>query len=102
MNSIMQSEKKCYITGRTTGLHHHHIYGGANRQVSEKNGFWVYLAAELHNMSDSGVHFNRALDLALKAECQRKFEETHTREEFMRLIGKNYLTDEPPKKKLDF
>lgn len=102
MNSIMQSEKKCYITGRTTGLHRHHIYGGANRQVSEKNGFWVYLVAELHNMSDSGVHFNRALDLALKAECQRKFEETHTREEFMRLIGKNYLTGEPPKKKLDF
>lgn len=102
MNSIMQSEKKCYITGRTTGLHRHHIYGGANRQVSEKNGFWVYLVAELHNMSDSGVHFNRALDLALKAECQRKFEETHTREEFMRLIGKNYLTSETPKKKLDF
>lgn len=102
MNSIMQCEKKCYITGRTTGLHRHHIYGGANRQVSEKNGFWVYLVAELHNMSDSGVHFNRALDLALKAECQRKFEETHTREEFMRLIGKNYLTGETPKKKLDF
>ena len=102
MNSIMQGEKKCYITGSTTGLHRHHIYGGANRQVSEKKGFWVYLVAELHNMSDSGVHFSRALDLALKAECQRKFEEMHTREEFMRLIGKNYLTDEPPKKKLDF
>ena len=53
-------------------------------------------------MSDSGVHFNRALDLALKVECQRKFEETHTREEFMKLIGKNYLTAEPTKKKLDF
>lgn len=42
-------------------------------------------------MADYGVHFNKELNLKLKRECQEKFEETHSREEFMRLIGKNYL-----------
>lgn len=42
-------------------------------------------------MSNEGVHFNRELDLKLKRECLAKFEETHSREEFMKIIGKNYL-----------
>ena len=92
--SIMQTEKKCYITGETRNLHKHHIfYGNANRQISEDNGFWVYLVGRLHNLSDEGVHGKngRELDIRLKTECQAKFEETHTRAEFMALIGKNYL-----------
>ena len=44
-----------------------------------------------NNMSNYGVHFNSELDLHLKQECQRKFEETHTREEFIALIGQNFL-----------
>ena len=91
--SIMQTEKKCYITGQTQNLHKHHIYAGKNRQISEDNGFWVYLVGILHNQSDEGVHCKNghALDMKLKTECQAKFEETHTRAEFMALIGKNYL-----------
>ncbi len=90
--SIMQTERECYITGRTSGLHKHHIFFGRGlRQISEKHGFTVWLSAEWHNMSDKGVHFNRDLDLRLKRECQRKYEETHSREDFMRLIGRNYL-----------
>ena len=45
-------------------------------------------------MSDKGVHFDRGFDLRLKAECQKRFEQTHTRTEFMRIIGKNYITEE--------
>ena len=93
MKSILQTEKECYITGQTMGLHKHHIYAGGRRQISERNGFWVYLAGWLHNQSDEGVHGKNghALDLKLKQDCQRKFEKTHSREEFMKLIGKNYL-----------
>lgn len=92
MKSILQTEKECFITGRTDNLHLHHIYFGIGlRKISDDNGFTVYLTAELHNMSNKGVHFNRELDLYLKQTCQRKFEETHSREEFMKLIGKNYL-----------
>ena len=92
--SILQTEKECYETGRTDNLHTHHIYfGTASRKVSDENGFVVYLTGEYHNQSTvHGVHFdNKALDLRLKQECQRKFEETHSREDFMKLIGRSYL-----------
>ena len=94
MKSILQDEKVCYITGQTENLHEHHIYGGvANRKISEANGFKVYLVGYLHNQSDIGVHGKdgKDLDLWLKKRCQQKFEETHTRAEFMKLIGKNYI-----------
>ena len=89
--SILQTEKKCYITGYTGALHKHHIYGGPNRRISDKHGFWVWLRPEMHNMSNEGVHFNKALDEELKMKCQAEYEKTHTREEFMKLIGRNYL-----------
>lgn len=90
--SIMQTEKECFITGSTYNLHLHHIYFGYGlRKISDKHGFTVWLRADWHNMAEYGVHFNRELDLKLKQECQRKFEETHTRAEFMELIGQNYL-----------
>lgn len=90
--SIMQRNKECYLTGETWRLHKHHIFfGSGKRKTSEQNGFWCYLTPELHNMSNNGVHFNRELDLQLKQECQKRYEETHTREDFMDLIGRNYL-----------
>ena len=94
MDSILQTEKKCYITGATTNLHRHHIYfGNPNRKISEKNGFWVLLRADWHNGASYGVHFDRSLDLELKRSCQSAYERTHTRQEFIRLIGKNYLEE---------
>jgi hypothetical protein len=89
--SIMQKEKECYLCGTTYNLHKHHVFGGANRPISEKNGFTIFLCAAHHNMSDVGIHFNREFDLEVKRTCQTKFEKTHSREEFMKLIGKNYL-----------
>lgn len=94
MDSILQTKKECYITGQTQNLHKHHIYfGNPNRKISEENGFWVYLVGWLHNQSENGVHGKNGheLDMMLKRNCQHKFEETHSREEFMRLIGRNYL-----------
>jgi len=93
MDSILQTSKECYITGATTQLHRHHCYGGGRRKISEENGFWIWLRADYHNMSNHGVHFDHQLDLLIKQDCQRKYEETHTREDFIRLIGKNYLED---------
>ena len=85
-------EKKCYITGATTGLHKHHIFGAANRKLSEQYGLYVYLIPKYHNMSDEGVHFNREFDLRLKQEGQMKFEQLYgSREDFRRLFGKSYL-----------
>lgn len=95
-DSILQTDKECYITGRRDNLHKHHIYfGNPLRRISDDNGFWVWLTGVAHNQSDYGVHgkYGRNLDLELKIACQKKYEETHTRQEFMALIGKNYIME---------
>lgn len=67
--------------------------GTANRKISEKNGFKVWLCAEHHNMSNNSVHFNREMSLILKKLYQKEYEKTHSREEFIKLIGRNYLDE---------
>ena len=90
--SLLSNEQVCYVCG-CTGVHRHHIYyGTANRKISEKYGCWVWLCPDHHNMSDAGVHFDKRLDLALKAECQERWEKEYgTREDFRRIFGKNFL-----------
>lgn len=82
---------KCYITGSTLNIHIHEVFFGAFRSKSIKYGCCVPLRADYHNMSSHGVHFDRELDLKLKRECQRKFEEIHGHEKFMEVFKKNYL-----------
>lgn len=92
----MQTDKECYITGQTQGLDKHHIYPGANRKVSEEYGFFVWLKHDLHNGNNpNAVHNNpnTGYDKMLKIKCQEVFEQTHSRAEFMALIGKNYRED---------
>lgn len=91
-NSIIQKSKECWVCKTPFNLHLHHIVGGnGRRKISDKNGFVVYLCAYHHDMSDAGVHFNKELDLKLKRTCQSKFEENHSRNEWLKLIGRNYL-----------
>lgn len=91
--SILQADiTECYICHRPREAIHE-IYFGSLRQTSIKHGFYVGLCTEHHNGGNNGVHFNRALDLRLKKECQKAYERTHTRDEFMALIGRNYLTE---------
>lgn len=93
-------DKYCYLTGEERGLEKHHIYFGAGlRQISDKHGFWVWLTAEMHRGTE-GVHGRNGheTDLLLKRVCQRRFEETHSREEFMAIIGRNYLSDDVEQK----
>ena len=92
MRSIIQAKQECLVCRTTYNLHSHHCIGGtANRKQSEKYGLKVWLCVRHHNMSNEGVHFNRELDLKVKRLAQRKFEETHTREEFRAAFGKSYL-----------
>lgn len=91
MRSILQNERCCFLCGSTAWLEEHHVYGGARRKISEKHGFKVHLCHYCHNEPPMGVHHNKERRLFLQAKCQEKYEETHSREEFMALIGKNYL-----------
>lgn len=94
MKSIMQNGKKCYICGFNGYTEEHHIYHGAsNRKISEKNGFKVYLCVN-HHRGTIGVHgkLGHSLDTRLKQECERRYiKQGHTKEEFIKLIGKNYI-----------
>ncbi len=75
-------------------LEEHHIYGGPNRSISEQHGFKVKLCPAHHREGLEAVHQNIKNMRRLQQEAQRKYEETHTREQFMRLIGRNYLEEE--------
>jgi hypothetical protein len=104
MKSILHDEKEgCYVcthnlvktpysdkrTFYVTECHHI-FFGVANRRLSEKHGMKVRLCQE-HHRGNTGVHNNRVLDLLLKEIAQRKFEETHSRQDFIQVFGKSYL-----------
>lgn len=92
MKSILTNNyEQCYICGSYRWLEDHHIYFSAKRKISEANGFKVPLCHRHHTETPDGVHFNIKLDRKLKAECQAKFEENHSHEEFMNRIGRNFL-----------
>ena len=83
-----------YLSGIPTNVVHHIYEGNGRRKISERNGFIVPLTPQEHNMGNHSVHFNKKLDLWFKRLCQSKYESMgHTREEFIRLIGRNYLDE---------
>lgn len=96
MKSILQDKKECFYCGTITGLNPHHIYAGSNRQRSDKNGFVVWLCFRCHRFLHDGAKYpiDYTMDKHLKILCQKKYEENHTREEFINLIGKNYIEEE--------
>mgnify|MGYP007069890089 FL=1 len=92
MKSLMSSEKKCWVCGTDQAIEEHHVFPGwARRKLSDKYGCTVYLCHKHHNEPPEGVHYNKALDKLLKAECQKRFEEKYSHEEFMRIFGKNWI-----------
>lgn len=68
----------------------HHIYGGKNRTVSEREGFKAYLCLFHHTEGKEAVHNNIVNMRALQRACQKAYENNHSHEDFMRLIGENY------------
>ena len=93
MKSILQQNERCFLCGLKGTLETHHIFfGNPGRQISEKNGFKVRLCPSCHRLAPYSPHQNRETDLELKKACQRAYEaQGHTREEFIKLVGRNYL-----------
>lgn len=89
--SILQEEKVCFLCPRLQNLEQHHIFGGANRRWSEKYGLKVWLCPRCHRDQKEGVHGNKEIMEIMHRTGQRAFEKEHTREEFMKIFGKNYL-----------
>ena len=84
-----------YLSGMPAECIHHCFEGYGRRHISECEGFIVPLTNREHNMSNNAVHFNKKLDRHFKQLCQSKWESMgHSREEFIKLIGRSYLDDE--------
>ena len=101
MKSILQTERECYLSGRTDWLEEHHIfYGQGRRNLSEQYGLKVWLNHYWHNEPPTahcpcgGVHFNRALRRELEQEGQKAFEQRYPDLDFRKLFGRSYTEEE--------
>lgn len=92
MHSIIQTEKRCYVTGETRNLDLHHVFKGSRRNSSEKHGLTVWLRHDIHlDMHDHRKPYE-TLENDLKVIAQQAFEDNGgTREEFFQAFGANYL-----------
>ncbi len=61
----------------------HEVYGGSNRKRSIENNFVILLCRNCHEDDE--------IKKELKIKFQQEFEKEHTREEFIKIIGKSYL-----------
>lgn len=89
--SILNNLDKCFFCGRPAECIHEVYFGTANRRISIENGFCAGLCHREHNLSNKSVHKDREMDLKLKRAYQKEYMKTHTKEEFIKLIGKSYI-----------
>lgn len=97
----MPNERKpCFLCGRYAYTERHHIFGAANRKLSEQDGLVVNLCPDCHNRPPNGVHFNKERMDALRRYGQTVYENNliadgKTRQEartaFIKRYGKNYI-----------
>jgi len=89
-DSIFDTEYgECFFCGYHIHTARHEVYRGNYRQKSKRMGYWVNLCPDCHNE----VHKfpNDGIDKWLKQKGQIKFEEKHSREDFIKEFGRNYL-----------
>lgn len=91
--SIISNERRCFICGSCRNLELHHVFGGANRKRSDKDGLTVYLCHYCHNEPPNGVHHNKAINDQLKMITQKRWQAAYnkTKDDFIKSYGKNYL-----------
>lgn len=77
---------ECYLCDRGGKLEIHHVMYASDREKATEDGLVIALCPECHYR----VHHDAELRLNLKWMAQRKYEETHTHEEWMRRYRKNY------------
>ena len=96
-NKLAQKEKKrfsiltnnleqCYLC-QNKKQDIHEIYKGCNRQTSMKYGFCIPICRNCHSKTE----IDSKLDLQLKKECQKEYEKTHVRDEFIKIVGQSYI-----------
>lgn len=76
----------CFLCGKPKQALHE-VFEGTNRINSMKQGMVMPLCFYHHQM----IHSNRQLALEYKRLFQKKYEETHSREEFIKIFKRNYI-----------
>lgn len=96
--SIIQNDgiKRCYFTHEYCGrngapLEKHHIMNGALRDWAEEEGLWIWVDPEIHRQLHETSFGALVQKRLLKQIAQIAYEKTHSREEWMRKVGKNYV-----------
>lgn len=99
--SILQpkSDRRCYLCmlldndySYKTRLHEHHALFGNAHAFAEKEGLKVNLCVDKHHEEGpEAVHNNYENARILMVIAQREWEKTHTHEEWMLHVEKNYL-----------
>lgn len=99
--SIIHDDKNyCYLCGKNANfepLDEHHVFGAANRKLSEKYGLKVYLHHnECHIFGKNSVHQNAKVNNSLKARVQEiaMLHYGWSIDDFRKLFGKNYIDEE--------
>jgi 5-methylcytosine-specific restriction endonuclease McrA len=93
---VIERDGGCCVVCGNPNFSIHHVFAGNNRKTSNQHSEMMTLLCYEHHQGTNGVHGKNGheLDEQMKRDAQRRFEETHSRQEFMDLIGKNYLEDE--------
>lgn len=93
----MTAMRECWICGRNgrgDRLERHHIFGGANRKLSEKYKLVVWLCGDrCHRTGKYAVHQNADIMHELHKFGQLKAMEENgwTKDEFREIFGRSYL-----------
>lgn len=91
-NTGIGVDSVCYFCKTNRNLERHHIFGGANRDKSERYGLTVILCHRHHNEPPDGVHHNSLNDKMLKSMAQSlaMIRYGWRVEDFTKIFGKNY------------
>ena len=96
--SIIQEDRThCFLCGGCANgdpLDEHHVFGGANRKISEKYGLKVYLHHNrCHIFGKQSVHQNGEVNKMVKATVQQRAMQYYgwSINDFIKIIGKNYV-----------
>lgn len=75
---------KCEYCGKYSDkLDPHEVYGGSNRKRSIKYKFVKLICRECHS--------DEKIIEQLRIDVQKEYEKTHTRAEFIAIVGKSYI-----------
>ena len=96
---LQEKDGTCYLCRKLDGIYapvkgieeHHAFPGDPWRQISETHGFKVYLCQMHHRIGPAAVHNDAEMLRLIQRDIQEEYEQTHSREEWMAIMGKNYL-----------